>query len=297
MVIAAAICRLVRFPFPFLALLGIRGQSTSLDKVQYCCKGGECPAPQGFSRITRSTTPGEWKGEAVGYAVDVEWPLFALPHWTAPALETACVPKLKSLAMIWDATPVRPVLTSSRLPESDWVSAYEAGLRRRLQTLPGTYNFAVLQAVRQLEGICDRIANFAGDGEVGLIERVALCRDLYQHALRGMVLGVVALSWHGPGLCLDPEAESLRDEAFRLLKFLRKHGPASKSAILQRCHLKKLQRDLLLERLSAEDLVQVDGTTVAATPYAEFVRALYEREEFPPVTNHWEVMCESRNGS
>lgn len=254
-----------------------------------------CMEPKRVS-ISGSVRPGEWKGRAVSRSIDLGAPLFALPHNTGQ-LEAGREAMFGSLAIIWRSARCLPVFASSRLPNSDWVSAYEAALRRRLQTLPGDYEFAVLQTVRQLDGVCDRIANFAGEGKVGLMERVALCRDLYQHTLRGMVLGVVALSWHGPGLYLGPEAESLRDEAFKLLRFLRNHGPASKSAILQRCHLKKRQRDLLLERFSAEDLVQVDGTTVSATTYSEFVRALYERKEFPPVTNHSEVLLESRKGA
>ena len=196
--------------------------------------------------------------------------------------------------MIWKNTDIPAVSPSPRLPGSVWVEAYQTALRRRLARLPGPYEFAVLQAVHQLDGVCDRIVNFAAGSEAGLDERVALCQDLYQHALRGMVLGIVGLSWHGPGLHLGPEGEPLRTRALKLLKYLRAKGPTSKSAILQNCHLKKHQRDVLLEHLAAEDLVRVDGATVSATTFAEFVRALYLREEFPQVHDHWTDVRESR---
>jgi len=247
--------------------------------------------------LSGSLTPGNWKGQTVGMSIALGWPLFALPHSADAPLTTGNETALQSLAMIWKNANILPVSASQRLPVSYWVEAYQTALRRRLAMLPATYEYAVLQAVHQLDGVCDRIVNFAGGSEAGLEERVALCQDLYQHALRGMVLGIVGLSWHGYGLYLGMEGEPLRAEAVKLLEYLRGRGPTSKSAILQNCHLKKHQRDVLLEHLAAEDLVRVDGATVTATTFSEFVRALYKREEFPQVTNHWAEVGEGRKAT
>ena len=247
--------------------------------------------------LSGSLKPRDWKGQTVGMSITFGWPLFALPHFADVPLEKDNQTPLSCLAMIWNSAPIFPVFASPCLPASNWVADYQTALRRRLKMLPAPYEFAVLQAVHQLDGVCDRIVNFAGGSEAGLEERVALCRDLYQHALRGMVLGVVGLSWHGPGLHLAPESEPLRVKALKLLKYLRKNGATSKGVILQNCHLKKHQRDNLLQQLAAEDLVRVDGATVTATTFSEFVRALHEREEFPQVTNHWAALRESQKDS
>ena len=237
--------------------------------------------------LSGSLTPGSWKGKTVGASIALGWPMFALPHVADAPLNTANGTNLQNLAMMWKHAGIRPVIASPRLPASRWVEAYQTALRRRLALLPATYEFAVLQAVHQLGCVCDRITNFAAGRGAGLVERVALCQDLYQYALRGMVIGVVGLSFFGRGLHLGTEGEPLRTEAFRLLKYLREKGATSKGAILQNCHLKRHQRDVLLERLGAEGLVRVDGTTVSATTFPEFVGALHGREEFPQVTNHW----------
>lgn len=232
----------------------------------------------------------ELTGQIVGAAIDLNQPLFVLPHLADHRLETGQQNVFPTLRLLWSAADALPVSAKERLPNSTWFQAYQTGLRRRLRNLPGLYEFAILQAVHQLGGVCYRIASLAG----GRKEALALFWDLLEHTLRGMVLGVIGLSWHGLGLDLSTEAEPLRSEALRLLEFLRKHGPISKSGILQRRHLKKRQRDLLLEALEAEDLVRTDGTTVSATTYAEFVKELHGREEFPRPGNYGEDLSESR---
>jgi len=62
----------------------------------------------------------------------------------------------------------------------------------------------------------------------------------------------------------------------------------------RRPHKQPLKKQIPINHLAAEDLVRVDGATVSATTFSEFVRALYNREEFPQVTNHWAKVQESR---
>ena len=56
-------------------------------------------------------------------------------------------------------------------------------------------------------------------------------------------------------------------------------------------HLGKEDRDLLFERLAAENLVRIEGKVVTATGYAEFVEHLYARREFPEPKNHWAAIA------
>ena len=105
--------------------------------------------------------------------------------------------------------------------------------------------------------------------------------------MRGMVISVAGLSWFGLGLYLGPECEPLRDKAIKLLRRLRTKGPLSCSDLRRNMHLKKQERDALLARLEEEHLVRIDDKRVVATTYGDFVEALYGREEFPQVRNHW----------
>ena len=52
----------------------------------------------------------------------------------------------------------------------------------------------------------------------------------------------------------------------------------------------------LLE-LAAEDLVRLDGKTVEAATFREFVDALYARDEFPEPENHWAALEGNDKGS
>ena len=51
----------------------------------------------------------------------------------------------------------------------------------------------------------------------------------------------------------------------------------------------KEQRDILLERLAAEDLVRIDGQTVTAATFEEFVTALHSRPGLPEAANFREA--------
>ena len=92
---------------------------------------------------------------------------------------------------------------------------------------------------------------------------------------------MAALAWH----CLGFDPGCPRKKALKALSDLRTRGPMSHSEILRSAHLKKEERDLMLERLAAEDLIRVDGKTVTATTFDEFVAALHTRPELPEADN------------
>jgi len=89
----------------------------------------------------------------------------------------------------------------------------------------------------------------------------------------------------GMGLMPGAKWVALRKKAARLLDRLRHEGPVTKTDLLKNFHLCKQERDVLLEQLAGQGLlrVDVDGRTVAATTYREFVEGLYASEEFPAV--------------
>ena len=92
--------------------------------------------------------------------------------------------------------------------------------------------------------------------------------------------GLVVVNLLGAYLQSNP-GDTARGEALRVLGYLRDKAPMTKSELLRRAHLDKGLRDTLLGRFAAEGLVRVEGKTVTATSYREFVEALYAREELP----------------
>ncbi len=133
--------------------------------------------------------------------------------------------------------------------------------------------------LHQLNSVCSQIARHAGNNHTAKVaDNVALYVDLRDRAFRGIALGVAALAWHALGF--DPGCP--REKAVKVLGDLRSNGPLSRNEIRRKHHLEsKQQRDIVLERLAAEDLVRVDGQTVTAATFGEFVTALYSRPGLP----------------
>ncbi|MEK6254192.1 MAG: hypothetical protein N2B05_05815, partial [Gemmatimonadales bacterium] len=175
--------------------------------------------------LSGSLTPDLCDGKLASNIVALGLPFFLLPHVTEEPLAADGLAAIESLAKVWGHNPVLPVVPSLQLPISTSIQAHEAALRRRLANLPATYAFAVLQAVHQLDGVCDRIVRFAGDDKAGMEALVTLCQDVYEHTLRGIVISVASLSYFERGLYLGPGCEHLRAKAIKLLGYLRKNGP------------------------------------------------------------------------
>jgi hypothetical protein len=181
---------------------------------------------------------------------------------------------------------------SAHLPSNEWFELYYAELERRLSYFPRDYVHAVNTAVRELHPVCDRIADFAGSQpRTPQSERRALGWDFYCHSLRGMVLSVVALSWH----CLGFDPGCPIDVARDLLDFLRKEGPKSPRDIQRKVSaLNADQRDAVLKRLREEGLVTIDGKTVTATSFPDFVSSLHSDTRLPFPPNCWQVAREAK---
>lgn len=148
-----------------------------------------------------------------------------------------------------------------------------------------TYDYSMQKLARQMFPACVRIANWCGTfSGASTKEITALTKDLCGHSLRGLVLSVAGLAWHGLGINLCCSHK----EFLRVLDYLRRHGPMTMSDLLRRGHIKnKKTRDMLVERFEAEDLARVDGKFIKATSYMEFIEFLYSRKEFPVPGDHW----------
>ena len=239
---------------------------------------------------------GLWDDRLAANLVALGLPIFSLPHL---AEESLVLKKRSVIESLGKACPDRlgpPVETPLRLPPSDWVSHYQSVLRKRLARLPATFEFAVLQAVHQLGGVCERIASFADrEAKAKPEEIIALLRDLYAHALRGMVIGIAGLAWHGIGFDLGcPQKKALK-----VLGSIRGKGPMRLTELLftKGARIDAATRDTLLERLVSEDLVRVEGKTVIAATCAEFVAALHSRPELPEADNYRELVDEDGKAS
>jgi hypothetical protein len=111
-----------------------------------------------------------------------------------------------------------------------------------------------------------------------------MANDLCGHSLRGLMLSVAGLAWHGLGI----DTGCPHQEFMRVLAYLRLRGPMSKSDPHHRGHIDNPKtRDMLVERFEAENLVRVEGKNVKAITYGEFVESLYERKELPQPEDHW----------
>jgi hypothetical protein len=258
--------------------------------------GGDLAPVTKSVSLSGSLPPGLWKDRLAANIVALGLPVFFLPHPAEGPLILENQSLFESLAMSWPYRSGARVETPLRLPASDWVANYQSALRKRLGRLPAAYEFSALQAVRQLGGVCDRIASFADqESKAKPAEVIALFENLYAHSLRGMVIGVAGLAWHGIGF--DPGCP--RKKALEVLCYIRAKGPVKLSDLLlaKGARINAATRTVLLERLASEDLVRVEGKTVTATTYKEFLRALYARKEFPEVANHWAAVAEDSKHS
>ncbi len=243
--------------------------------------------------VSGSLTVDLWDEELVTGIIKLGLPVVFLPHTGKEPLTIPNVEALKLLPDLWRNAPRPRARTWLGLPPIDWFEAHAKDVRRRLHLLPGdgAYEFAILLLLRQLDSVCDQIAHCAGNNTEGTREQVsALFWDLHERAFRGVTLGVALLSWH----CLGFDPGCPREKALKALRDLRTKGPMSRSDVLRYAHLKdKEQRDLLLERLAAEDLIRVDGKMVTATTFVEFVAALHTRPGLPEADNFRELISDA----
>lgn len=237
--------------------------------------------------ISGTLSPTEWDQELADAAVDLGMPMIFLPVPAGftdpievhPALEFASVAIPKAFGS--------PLEEPVNFAAGEWFSRYADALRIRLRALPPEYEFATQRMARQILPVCLRLAGWMGRFSGASAEECdALALDLCTHALRGLVISIAGLVWHGYGLDVDVP----REQAMKVLDSIRNKGPMSRSDVARRNRLSKETRDALLKSFEAEDLVRVEGKVVTATTYPEFVEALYARAEFPEPPCHWDAV-------
>lgn len=237
--------------------------------------------------VSGSLGHAEWDCELAGSLVELGQPVFFLPHLGREPLAVGDSLQLRALTFtpgsfgIYHQNGPRPITAEAHLPADPWVRHYEARLRHRLHRLPGAYEFAVLRAVRELAPVCVRIVEqFAAKG-TPLEELGKLFGDLHSMALRGIVIGVAGLAYHGLGLGPWDQHRAIQD----VLHHLRQTGPISRRDFQRKFPvLKAKDRDALLGQLAAEGLVHLEEKLITAVPLADFVQALHARKEFPEPT-------------
>jgi hypothetical protein len=235
--------------------------------------------------VSGSLTVDLWDEELVMGIIKLGLPILFVPHTAREPLAVSTPRALNVFPALWHSAPVSRAVTSLELPEMDWFKAHTEDIRRRLRLLPGSgsYEFAVLQVLHQLNSLCSLIARQAGNNYTAKVaDNVALFVDLRARAFRGITLGVAALAWH----CLGFDPGCPREKAIKVLRDLRANGAMTRNEIRRKHHLEnKQQRDIVLERLAAEDLVRIDGQTVTAATFEEFVTALYSRPGLPEASD------------
>jgi hypothetical protein len=231
--------------------------------------------------VSGSFTEDLWDEELVMGIIKLGLPTLFIPHTATEPLAVSNPRGLNVFPTLWRDALVFRARTSLEQPEKDWLKAHTEDIRRRLRLLPGSgsFEFAVLQVLHQLNSVCSLIARQAGNNYTAKVaDNVALFVDLRDRAFRGITLGVAALAWH----CLGFDLGCPREKAVKVLRDLRTNGPMSRNEIRRKHHLEsKQQRDNVLERLAAEDLVRIEGQTVTAATFGEFVTALYSRPGLP----------------
>lgn len=228
-----------------------------------------------------------WDAPLAKSIVELGLPLLMLPSTakTPPQILNEKVFEFITTALPqWCSDRADRVEEPANFVPGDWFEGYARQLRARLRHLPPDYEYTMHKMARQLFPVCLRIASWCGTYSGSSTEEItALTYDLCGHALRGLVLSVAGLAWHGLGI--DPGCP--HQTTVRVLEYLRSREPMTKSELRRGAHLGKEERDLLIEHLAAENLVRIEGKVVTATSYAEFVEHLYARREFSEPKNHW----------
>lgn len=239
-------------------------------------------APKTVS-FSGSLTPKHWTWSLARTALESGLPFLVVPHVAEAPLREEGRKGLECFSLMWIGARHLPAVASLRLPTSPWIQGYHLALRRRLAVLPVAAEFPVLQAIHQLEEVCGRIVDAAMRVTPAEGKAPSLLWDLFHHSLRGLVIGVASHTWFGQGLMPGEKDTGLKKKAVRLLRRLRQEGSATKTDLLKNYHLSAHDRDRLVDQLGQQDLVRLDGSTVAATTYRDFVEGLYARTEFPEV--------------
>jgi hypothetical protein len=231
--------------------------------------------------VSGSLREAEWDSELVRGLVELGLPMFFLPHLGRQPLVVSDPLRMKAMTSMpgtFGQQGPWPIVAEAHLPAFPWMQHYEDQLRRRLNRLPGAYEVTILRAVHELAPVCVRIVEQFSAPGTPHEELSKTFEDLYSMALRGMVMGVAGLSYHGLGIGPWEQHGALVD----VLQHLRRSGPTSRRDFQRKFRVRKVDgRDALLGQLAAEGLVYLEAKMITAVPLAEFVQILHTRFDLP----------------
>jgi len=243
--------------------------------------------------VAGSLAPAQWDGALLADIVGPGLPVLFLPHAAQQALKLREPVDFNMIAYFLAAGALqRETAALPDLPER--LASCEASLRSRLRHFPAAYEFFILRTIRELGGVCARLAAFVAQDKSPPDERAALHRDLHTLCVRAVTLGVEALVWHGRGF----DAGCPREVAVQVLEHIRGKSEMSRRDVQRKFAFFTAEgRDGVLECLAAEGLLELDGNKVMAVPLADFIRSLPSRPWFkepgllcPALLAKWELM-------
>ena len=233
-------------------------------------------------QVSASLSPSECDNTMVDAIMQLGRPYIILPHLVHDFIN---IPNVHAVSHCFNM--VRPdwsfeVTALPCLPDNNWCGAYQKHLWARLGRLPLSYRYPIIELVHRLENTCDLIAEYAGvmAGGIPADKLTPLKLELYTHSLRGIVLSITGLAWHGLGL--DPAYPLTTTR--KLLQQLREEGSMSLRDIQRSIGYKTAsERDSVIECLSREGLLQAEGKMVTGFTYPDYIRGLGTRHGLPDV--------------
>ena len=234
--------------------------------------------------VSGALKPSEWDSDFAAHALGLGLPMVFLPVPVSKPHVDLLHPAFEMMTSRLPGFRADVLEEPANLVPGPWFARYGECLRTKLRSLPGDFDFLMQRMARQLFPVSERLATWAGRYQgASRDECEVISLDLCAHALRGLVISVAGLEWHGFGL----EGPVPREKAVHVLNRIRTSGPMSFSDIAHKSHIQKETRDALMELFAAKCLVKIQGKMVTATTYSEFVDALYARDEFPEPPKSW----------
>jgi len=244
--------------------------------------------PTGKNLCLSGTIPlPDWDQTFATKIIDLGLPLLTLPGSTGPLPGIPHLDELRKFAQLASRQQKPFYDEPLNFPKNSGIEIFTDEIRERLHHLPATYEYAIQKMARQLFLVCFNLTRCWGKLSGSSNPEVqALTHDLNEYTLRGVALGLATLSWHGLGF--DPGGS--QDTVNRILQYLRSRKPMSKSQLLRGAHLKKEDRDNILEALEKENLVRIEGKTISASSFENFTAALHARHNLTQPENRWETV-------
>lgn len=229
--------------------------------------------------LSGSVNSAEWDESLVTRLLTAGWPVLFLPHTVMLPLRAEETADLHLAFMKVDSFKWQSQVTADDVaPEDPWLQHHFHLLLSRLSHMPMDYSFAVQRMVRELGGVCVRLAIIISNDIKSTDVNVIMGQDLFRKTLRAILIGVAGLAYHGWGF----DAGCPRETVATLLQHIRDHGPLSRRELQRKFPaLGSQQRDEVIAKLEAEGVVECEGRRVRAVPLSDFMEQLQTRPEFP----------------